>query len=116
MVNDDLWIQQNGGRYAALVNTSATVGGVVYEVKKNRAYKIEIEIQDFDLTSTINEGQRILLVDRQQRAFIASGSQGQPHLNSPIPRLQTHYASSPYQGQFSKFIIIVLTSELKTKP
>jgi hypothetical protein len=33
--NNDLWIhQQNGGgRFAALVNTTGSVGGVVYEVK-----------------------------------------------------------------------------------
>lgn len=31
--NDDLWIkQQNGGRFATLVNTSGTIGGLVCEV------------------------------------------------------------------------------------
>lgn len=57
---------------------------------------IEWFIQNFEMPTSSGEERRILLVDRQQRAFIASNAHG--HFGSPSPQYNSQYLP-PSDGQ-----------------
>ncbi|CAK5082071.1 unnamed protein product [Meloidogyne enterolobii] len=80
--DDNLWIQQNGTRFAAVLDNSGTLGRAVCE--------------NFEMPTSSGEERRILLVDRQQRAFIASNPHA--HFGSPSPQYNSQYLP-PSDGQ-----------------
>uniref|UniRef100_A0A915MNH3 Fibronectin type-III domain-containing protein n=1 Tax=Meloidogyne javanica TaxID=6303 RepID=A0A915MNH3_MELJA len=79
---DNLWIQQNGTRFAAVLDNSGTLGRTVCE--------------NFEMPTSSGEERRILLVDRQQRAFITSNAHA--HFGSPSPQYNSQYLP-PSDGQ-----------------